>query len=85
LLVSQARFQKQQREKSRREKAAAKSARREQRRSEAEEAADPPSTPGEQAAVLAELAALHARFDDGNISFEDFETEKELLTTRLNI
>jgi hypothetical protein len=82
--VSQARFQKQQREKARREKAAAKFARREERRNGREEA--PSSTPpSEEAAVLTELAALHARFDAGEIPFEEFVAAKEALTQRLEI
>jgi hypothetical protein len=82
--VSQARFQKQQREKARREKAAAKWARRQARSSEREEV--PPSTPEfDEAEVLAELAALHARFDAGEIPFEDFVTAKDELTQRLSI
>jgi hypothetical protein len=82
--VSQARFQKQQREKARRERAAAKLARREERRSGRDEV--PPSiSPSEEAQVLTELAALHARFDAGEIPFEEFVTAKEELTQRLNV
>lgn len=82
--MSQARFQKQQREKARREKAAAKWARREERRSSQ---ADDPAvvSPAEQANVLAELANLHKRFDDGEIPFDDFVVAKEELTARINI
>ncbi len=81
--MSQARFQKQQREKARREKAAAKLVRREERRSGEADAADQPSTPAEQAGVLDELAALHSRFSAGTVSFEDFEAAREELTARL--
>jgi hypothetical protein len=82
--VSQARFQKQQREKARREKAAAKWARKQARSSERDEA--PPAPPAfDEAEVLAELAALHARFDAGEIPFEDFVTAKEDLTQRLSV
>jgi hypothetical protein len=82
--VSQARFQKQQREKARRERAAAKWAKREERRSSQDP--DPaPVSPSEQAAVLAELAELHKRFDDGDIPFDDFVVAKEELTGRINI
>ena len=82
--MSQARFQKQQREKARREKAAAKWARRQERRSDRNDA--PPRTAAsEEAEVLTELAALHARFDAGEIPFDDFVTAKEELTQRLNI
>jgi hypothetical protein len=80
--VSQARFQKQQREKARREKAAAKWERRQARSSQRDDAA--PAAPAfDEAEVLTELAALHARFDAGEIPFEDFLTAKEELTQRL--
>ena len=82
--VSQERFQKRQREKARRERAAIKSARREERRSGRDDT--PPSTsPSEEAQVLTELAELHARFEAGDIPFDDFVTAKEELTERLNI
>jgi hypothetical protein len=82
--VSQARFQKQQREKARREKAAAKWARRQARADEREQV--PPSPPAfDESEVLSELAALHARFEAGEIPFEDFVTAKEELTQRLSI
>lgn len=82
--MNQARFQKQQREKARREKAAAKWARRQARSNERDDAT--PSPPAfDEAEVLIDLAALHARFDAGEIPFEDFVTAKEELTQRLNI
>jgi hypothetical protein len=80
--VSQARFQKQQREKARQERAAAKAARRVER----ENTAPPePEPQRDQAAVLADLAALHQRFDDGLISFDDFEAAKMQLTEQLDV
>lgn len=82
--MSQARFQKQQREKARREKAAAKSARREERRSgEADQS--PPVTEADQAVVLSELADLHARFEAGLVGFDDFLEAKDELTERLGV
>jgi hypothetical protein len=80
--VSQASFQKQQREKLRRERAAAKLARRAER-SSAPEIADAPAS--DQAAVLAELAELHERFGAGLITFEDFEVSKQQLTQQLDV
>jgi hypothetical protein len=82
--VSQARFQKQQREKARRERAAAKWAKRLERSNTAV-AAEPTEPVREQTAVLADLAALHERFDAGLVSFEDFETAKRQLTDQLDI
>lgn len=79
-------FSKRQREKERREKAASKAARRAERQAAAAEAADEPTTesdPVDEAAAIAELEALHARFADGEISFDDFETSKAALVARL--
>jgi hypothetical protein len=81
--MSQARFQKQQREKARREKAAAKSARRVERR-EAANADDEPATQIDEAVVLAQLAELHERFDAGAITFDDFSDAKEALIGQLD-
>jgi hypothetical protein len=80
--VSQARFQKQQREKARQERAAAKAARRVERDNAPPAEAEPQR---DQAAVLADLAALHQRFDDGLITFDDFEAAKLELTAQLDI
>ena len=81
--MSQASFQKQQREKARREKAAAKSARRVERR-EAANADDEPATQIDEAVVLAQLAELHERFDAGAITFDDFSDAKEALIGQLD-
>lgn len=82
--MSQASFQKQQRERARREKAAAKLAKREERKAEPSPE-DVPTTASEQAKVLDALAALHARFEAGGMTFEDFETAKDELTARLSV
>ena len=79
-------FSKRQREKDRREKAAWKAARRAERQAAAAEAADEPTAtpdPVDEAATIAELERLHARFADDEISFEDFETAKAALVARL--
>ena len=81
--MSQARFQKQQREKARRERAAAKWAKRVERaNADAPESAKPVR---EQADVLAELATLHARFEAGEMSFEEFEVTKQQVTDQLDV
>ena len=72
--MSQARFQKQQREKARREKAAAKWARRVERR-EAASAEEAPGTPVDEAVV---------QFDAGTIPFDDFSDAKEALIRQLD-
>jgi hypothetical protein len=81
--VSQARFQKQQREKARRERAAAKWAKRIERSNA--ETPEPSEPPRDQAVVLSELAELHARFEAGQVSFEDFEVTKQTLTEQLDV
>ena len=81
--MSQARFQKQQREKARRERAATKWAKRVER---ANALPPEPATPArDQSAVLADLAAVHARFDAGEMTFEDFEVTKQRLTEQLEV
>jgi hypothetical protein len=80
--VSQARFQKQQREKARRERAAAKLARRAER---SRAPAAPHVLASDQAAVLADLAELHERLRAGSITFEDFEISKQELTQQLDV
>jgi hypothetical protein len=77
--MSQARMQKQQREKARREKASAKVERKVAR---AEAAAGEPgdAAPVDTNAVLAKVAALHEQFEAGTIEFEEFEeTKRELM------
>jgi hypothetical protein len=84
--MSQARFQKMQREKAKREKAQAKQERKAQRAEEAEQAADEPSDavpPQEQ--VIAKLAALHEQFDDDQIDFDTFEERKQELMAQLQV
>jgi hypothetical protein len=39
----------------------------------------------DQAAVLAQLADLHAAFDDGRIGFDDFEIRRAELTSKLRV
>ena len=81
--MSQARFQKQQREKARRERAAAKWAKRAERNGA--EAPAPAGPSRDQATVLDELAALHASFDAGEVEFEEFETAKQRLVEDLDV
>lgn len=47
---------------------------------------DAPTVPARpQDVVLAELAALHQRFDDEQISFDDFEDAKSALLAELQL
>lgn len=84
--MSQARFQKMQREKAKREKAQAKAERKAQRAEEAEMAADEDDAdvpPQEQ--VIAKLAKLHEQFDDDQIDFDTFEERKQELMAQLQV
>ena len=82
--MSQARFQKMQREKDRRERNQAKQARKEERK-------NAPPEPGletdadEQAKLLAQLAALHERFEAGGLDFDEFTEAKAQLMERLDV
>jgi hypothetical protein len=82
--VSQARFQKMQREKQRRERAAAKFARKQERRENAESQTTPIIAFSEEV-TLAQLADLHARFDAHELTFEEFELAKSRLTEQLDV
>jgi|RhiMetdeSRZDD1v2_1073273.scaffolds.fasta_scaffold373678_2 hypothetical protein len=74
---------KRQREKARREKAEAKAARRLERSAAAP---DPdPLPPVDEEALLAELAELHTRFEDGDLDYDDFAAAKDGVTRRLQV
>lgn len=83
--MSQAKFQKRMREKAKQEKQAAKRERKAER-AEAALVADDESTeaPPEET-VLEQLAALHARFADDAIEFDEFEERKQELIAQLDV
>jgi len=84
--MSQASFQKQQREKARRERTAAKEAKRVERgAASAAEPLEPPASQSDQSAVLTDLAVLHERFESGDITFDDFEVAKQELVAQLDV
>ncbi len=83
--MSQARFQKRQREMQRAEKAKAKAARKADRLEAAAETPDVDSATSDPGAVMAKLEALHKAFDDEQISFDDFETAKQELLSQLQV
>lgn len=82
--MSNARYQKQARERARREKAAAKRDRREELRAAAADRA-PQSPVASEHEVLERLADVHHRFDAGELDFESFERLKQELTEQLDI
>ena len=71
--MSQAKFQKRQREMARAEKAKAKAARKQERLEAAAEAADAPTPEVDAGSVMAKLEKLHQDFADDKIDFDEFE------------
>jgi hypothetical protein len=73
-------------DKNRKAKAAEK---RERRQNKADEQALPPDSDGADAvdasSVMEQLSALHTRFADGGMEFEQFEEEKAQLLARLPV
>ena len=72
-----------------RDKQAKQKAKQERRAERAEKPDEPEETVEapevDQSKVLAQLADLHAAFDDGKIGFDDFEARREELTSQLRI
>lgn len=80
-------FGKLQRDRDKQAKQRAKQERRAERSEQVDEASDvaPAAPEVDQATVLARLAELHAAFDDGRIDFDDFEVQRNELTSQLRI
>ena len=85
-------FGKMQRDRDKKAKAAAKIERRRERLAGDDDTdttdEDPPAPSGpelSQAEIIERLEALHARYDDGQISFDDFEEQKAALLARLAV
>jgi hypothetical protein len=81
-------FGKLQRDRDKQAKARAKLERRAERSEQGDGASDDGparETEVDQATVLAELADLHAAFDDGKIGFDDFEVRRAELTSKLRV
>jgi hypothetical protein len=79
-------FGKLQRDRDKQAKQRAKLERRHQRAEQDDEEDEGPPPPAvDQATVLAQLAELHAAFDDGKMSLDDFEARRDELTSQLRI
>jgi hypothetical protein len=78
-------FGKLQRDRDKQAKAQAKLERRAQRAEQSDEQPEAPAPEVDQAKVLAELAELHAAFDDGKMGLEDFEARRDQLTSQLRV
>jgi hypothetical protein len=79
-------FGKLQRDRDKQAKAQAKLERRAQRAEQTDEqGSEAPAPEVDQAKVLAQLAELHAAFDDGKMGLEDFEARRDELTSQLRV
>jgi hypothetical protein len=77
-------FGKLQRERDKQQKQMAKRDRRINRDDEVvDDAEEAPAVQYDEAQTLAALAALHEAYDDGRISLDDFETQRDELRQRL--
>jgi len=82
--MSNPRINKRQRELDKKARADRKRERRIERVADAPETRDP-SAPVDEQRTLAALAKLHEAYEAHTISFEDFETAKQELTSQLDI
>jgi hypothetical protein len=78
-------FAKLQREREKKEKAVAKADRRAQQAAAVPEAAPAKPHPDNEANILAGLAELHAAYEEGSISMDDFEDRRDQLRRQLQI
>ena len=78
-------FAKLQREREKKEKAVAKADRRARQAAAATETTTPELDPEHEASILAGLAELHAEFERGSVSIDEFEDRREQLSRRLQI
>jgi hypothetical protein len=79
-------FERRQRERAKKAKADAKRELRQSRGSATPAADEPPErTEADEGAILAELAQLHASFEDEAISLEEFEERREALLAQLHV
>jgi hypothetical protein len=78
-------FDRRQRALAKKAKANAKRERRLTKDDDGDKVEEPAAPAGDQDAVLARLAQLHAQFEDDAISFDDFETRREELLAQLTV
>ena len=84
-MASNESFSRRERERAKKLKADAKRDRRQNRSEESDEPAEDvaPAKVVDQGAVMDQLAALNAAFDDGQMAFEDFERHRAELLEKL--
>ena len=78
-------FAKLQREREKKEKAVAKAGRRAEKAAAAAEASVAGPAPDNEAAILAALAELHAAYDNGSVSSDEFEDRRDQLRQQLQV
>ena len=78
-------FAKLQREREKKEKAVAKAGRRAEKAAAAAEASVARPAPDNEAAILAALAELHAAYDNGSVSSDEFEDRRDQLRQQLQV
>lgn len=78
-------FSKTQRERDKREKAAAKRERRANAAAESASSETMALTPEDHDAIVAQLAALHVRYEEGRIALDEFAARQEELRSKLSI
>jgi hypothetical protein len=83
--MSQAKFQKRQREMARAEKSKAKAARKQERQEASADESDEPSASVDAGSVMSQLEQLHKDFADEKIDFEQFEETKQDLLNQLQV
>jgi hypothetical protein len=83
--MSQAKFQKRQREMARAEKAKAKAARKQERQEASVDGSDEPTASIDAGSVMSKLEQLHKDFADEKIDFEQFEETKQDLLSKLQV
>jgi hypothetical protein len=83
--MSQAKFQKRQREMARAEKKKAKEARKQERQEAADDAGDEAAPQVDAGNVMAKLEQLHQDFADDKIEFDEFEETKQQLLSKLQV
>ncbi len=83
--MSQAKFQKRQREMARADKKKAKEARKQERQEAADEAGDEAAPAVDAGNVMAKLEQLHQDFADDKIEFDEFEETKQQLLSKLQV
>jgi hypothetical protein len=78
-------FERRQRERAKKARADAKRERRLTKDDNGPTTESAPASPDGQEAVLTELASLHAQFENESVSFDDFESRRSELLSRLHV